>query len=73
MSVITKSDLDNLNTVYWEVEEKGSEWAEVAGSLSKIYYFCEARLNDQDFLEELVYSHEIQAVLVEEDTTLERG
>lgn len=38
--------------VYWEMARKGEAWESAAVTLSKIYYACEAVVDNQDVVNE---------------------
>lgn len=48
----TEADLERLNDVYWELQAKGTDWAARRESLARIYYACEAVLNERDVVAE---------------------
>lgn len=75
MSAFGIVDLENLNHVYWEMQEKGTEWGQHRDSLARIYYACEEALYEQDIVcdAQAVAVNESEhsvADLTEEDTTL---
>lgn len=67
----SEGDLEKLNDVYWEMQGKGTDWAAHRDSLARIYYACEAALNERDVVAECPSGSVNQcADLTVEDTTL---
>lgn len=70
----TESDLEKLSVVYWEIEKRGEAWEGHAKAVSRIYYACEAMLNEKGVIDEaaralVMQNGDADDVLVEEDTT----
>ncbi len=66
----TRTDLEKLNTVYWEIERRGKAWEEHAKALSRIYYAAETILNEADATDEAPQPETSEAILIEEATTI---
>ncbi len=69
--VCVEDDLEKLKEVYWDIERRGKDYEPHAEALSRIYYYCEARLKAHDVIEEPVAIEMGSPIrmIPEEDTT----
>ncbi len=67
--MLDKSDLINMNGIYWDIKKRGHTWESYAESLSKAYYACEDILNNKGVVDEKPFvAIQGEADLAEEDT-----